>query len=218
MAKDNTFFWYELMTSDPAAAEAFYAGVVGWTPEAWQGPMPYTVMKAGERGVAGIMAIPDEAKAAGCRPGWLGYIKVADVEGAAAEVKAAGGTVHRAPDDIPRVGRFAVVADPQGAVFMMLKPEGPEMPPVPPMTAGHVGWHELYTSDWKEAFAFYERQFGWTKADTLDMGAMGTYLLFADTRDRDCGAVGGMMNRPPTMPQSVWGFYFVVDAIDAAGA
>ena len=215
MAKDNSFFWYELMTSDPKAAEAFYAKVVGWTPEAWDGPMPYTVMKAGEHGIGGIMAIPDEVCEAGGRPGWLGYVKVADADRAAADSKAAGGTVTREPDDIPKVGRFAVLADPQGAIFMVLAPSGPDVAP-PPMGAGHVGWHELYTSDNAQAFAFYEKVFGWQKKDALDMGPMGTYQLFADTREKDCGATGGMMNLPPNVPRPVWGFYFAVDAIDAA--
>lgn len=216
MAKDNSFFWYELMTSDPKAAETFYADVVGWTPQVWDGPMPYTVMNAGERGVGGIMAIPEDAKAAGGRPGWVGYVKTADVDATVAEIEAGGGKIQRAPDDIPNVGRFAVVSDPQGAVFMLLKPNGPDAPPAPPMTPGHVGWHELYTTDWEKGFAFYEKQFGWAKADALDMGPMGKYLLFADSREKDCGAVGGIMNLPPAVPVPVWGFYFVVDAIDAA--
>lgn len=216
MAKNDTFFWYELMTSDPKAAEAFYAKVVGWTPQAWDGPMPYTIMNAGDQGVGGIMALPEEAKANGCASGWVGYVKVADVDGALANVRAAGGKVQREPDDIPNVGRFAVVADPQGATFMLLQPSGPEMPEVPPQTPGHVGWHELYTSDHEKGMAFYEKVFGWVKEEAIDMGPMGKYQLFADARQKDCGAVGGMMNLPPTVPVPVWGFYFVVGPIDEA--
>lgn len=216
MAKTNTFFWYELMTPDPKAAEAFYAKVVGWTPEAWPGEMPYTILKAGEAGVGGIMALPEEAKSCGAGPGWLGYVKVDDTDKMAAAVKAAGGAVRREPDDIPGVGRFAVVSDPQGATFMLLAPNGPDEPQAAPMTPGHVGWHELYTKDGQKGFAFYEKLFGWAKADALDMGPMGTYQLFADSRDKDCGAVGGMMNMPEGVPMPVWGFYFIVDAIDPA--
>lgn len=216
MARNNTFFWYELMTSDPKAAEAFYAKVVGWKPTSWPGPMPYTIMNAGERGVGGIMGIPDEAKECGASPGWLGYIKVADVDAAAKAAETAGGKVQRAPDDIPNVGRFAVLADPQGATFMVLQPQGPEQPEVPPMTPGHVGWHELYTTDWAQGMAFYEGQFGWAKDTAMDMGPMGTYQLFADSRDKECGAVGGVMNLPQGVPSPVWGFYFIVDAIDPA--
>ncbi|TDR94910.1 VOC family protein [Enterovirga rhinocerotis] len=216
MARTNTFFWYDLMTSDPQAAGAFYANVVGWTLEDWPGDMPYTMVKAAGTGVGGIMAIPDEAKAVGARPGWLGYVKVDDADRAAAAVTAAGGSIQREPEDIPHVGRFAVVCDPQGAVFMMLAPTEPDQPGVPLMTPGHVGWHELYSSDPQKGFAFYETLFGWAKADALDMGPMGTYQLFADSRDKDCGAVGGMMRLPEGVPVPVWGFYFAVEAIDAA--
>lgn len=211
----KSFFWYELMTTDMDAAKDFYADVVGWRPEAWggSGTPPYTVMYAGERGVGGIMTIPDEAKQTGMPPAWLGYIHADDVDAQTEAVKKAGGTVHRAPDDIPGVGRFSVVADPQGAVFMLLKPDGPDQPPIAPNTPGHIGWHELYTTDWQKAFDFYSGQFGWAKGDPFDMGPMGTYQLFS----ADGGEpVGGMMNKPEQMPVPAWQFYFTVPAIDAA--
>lgn len=217
MARMNSFFWYELMTNDPKAAIAFYAKVVGWTPQPFEHDASYTVMNAGGRGVGGIMAIPDEVKAAGGRPGWAGYVKVDDVDKATAGLKAAGGQVHREPADIPHVGRFAVVADPQGAVFMMLKPNGPDMPADPITAPGHVGWHELYAADWEKGFDFYAGQFGWRKADfSVDMGPMGTYQLYSDGGDDM--AVGGMMNKPAEMPNPAWGFYFNVEGVEAAAA
>jgi uncharacterized protein len=80
----------------------------------------------------------------------------------------------------PNVGRFAVVADPGGAVFLLFKPNTEQEPkPVAPMTPGHVGWHELYAGDLDREFAFYSRLFGWTKDRAIDMGAMGTYQTFA---------------------------------------
>jgi uncharacterized protein len=69
--------------------------------------------------VGGLMPIPEDARAAGARPRWMGYIAVDDVDVYAARVNAVGGSVHRAPRDIPGVGRFAVVADPHGAGFML---------------------------------------------------------------------------------------------------
>ena len=106
--------------------------------------MQYIVFNAGERCVAGLMLLPEEAKAMGTPPCWLGYIHAKDVDAATASVKKAGGAVHREPSDIPEVGRFSVVADPQGAAFMLMSPTGPDQPPVARMTPGHVGWHELY--------------------------------------------------------------------------
>ncbi len=145
----NVFVWYELMTSDMEAAEAYYRDVVGWRPQDAELPdMRYTMMNAGDRAVAGIMTIPPEASQAGARPAWTGYIGVSDVDAASNALQQAGGAVHRAPADIPGVGRFSVVADPQGAIFQLFQPLGGQNPaPPPPMTPGYIGWHELYAGD-----------------------------------------------------------------------
>ena len=207
------FFWYELMTSDVKAAEAFYSAVVGWRGEKFGGNfMNYIVMNAADRGTVGIMDIPEDAKAMGAGPMWLGYIRADDVDAAAESLKKAGGKVHRAPRDIPEVGRFAVVDDPQGVTFMLMKPNGPDQPPVALGTPGHIGWHELLANDDKAAFDFYAGQFGWTKGDAMDMGAMGTYQLFASGGE----PVGGIMTKPANVPRPYWQFYFTVPALDAA--
>jgi predicted enzyme related to lactoylglutathione lyase len=212
---EKQFVWYELMTTDMDAAEAFYRAVIGWDAQAWGHPdMRYTIMSAGGKPVAGLTTISEDARAAGGRPGWLGYIYADDVDAATEALHQAGGKVQRQPADIPEVGRFSVVADPQGAMFMLFKPAGGDNPAAPPMTPGHVGWRELYASDWERAFDFYAGQFGWTKADSMDMGPMGTYQLFAAGGD----PIGGMMNKPEAIPSPAWLFYFTVDAADAAAA
>ena len=212
MPNTQSFFWYELMTTDVKAAEAFYAAVVGWRPESFGGSaMNYTVMNAADRGTAGLMLLPEEAKAMGTPPSWVGYIYAKDVDAAVASLEKAGGKVHRPPSDIPDIGRFAVVADPQGAAFMLMSPNGPDQPPVPAGTPGHIGWHELYASDWKSAFDFYAGQYGWTKGEAMDMGDMGTYQLLGD-------GTGAMMDKPAAFPAPFWLFYFNVPAIDAAAA
>ncbi|MEP9388820.1 VOC family protein [Mesorhizobium sp. KR9-304] len=205
------FFWYELMTTDVAGAEAFYKNVVGWTSEPFAG-MDYTIFSAGERAVAGLMLLPEEAKAMGTPPCWMGYIHARDVDAATAGVKKAGGAVYREPADIPDVGRFSVVADPQGAAFMLMSPMGPDQPPVPRMTPGHVGWHELYAGDYKSAFDFYAGQYGWTKVREFDMGEMGIYLIFASDGEE---GIGGIMTKPPQVPAPAWQFYFNVTNIQA---
>jgi predicted enzyme related to lactoylglutathione lyase len=205
----ENFFWYELMTTDVAAAETFYKTVIGWNSEPFGGGMPYIVLKAGDTGVGGIMAVPEGS---GLSPAWVGYIHSKNVDAATEGVKNAGGTVHREPADIPGVGRFSVVADPQGAMFMLLQPNGPDQPP-PPMTPGHIGWHELYASDWRSAFDFYSGQFGWEKVDEMDMGPVGKYLLY---KAGGADMAGGMMTKPDNVPAPVWQFYFIVDDIDAA--
>jgi predicted enzyme related to lactoylglutathione lyase len=213
MTDPRSFVWYELVTPDAEGASRFYADVVGWRAEPVAMPgATYTIMSAGPHRAAGIMALPEEMRAGGGRPGWIGYVGVADADAAAEALVAAGGAVHRPPDDIPGTGRFAVVADPQGAVFTLFQPAGPIGAPPPPMTPGTVGWHELYADDWEAAFAFYAALFGWTKAEAIPMGPMGTYQLFA----AGAAPVGGMMDRGAFVPAAVWGFYFAVAALDAA--
>jgi len=210
------FVWYELMTSDDEAATAFYSQVIGWqTADAGMPGMRYTLLSAGEAVIAGLMTLPQEASDAGARPGWVGYISVADVDAMAARLQAAGGQVHRPPEDIPGVGRFAVVADPHGAGFDLFRGSDDEQPPQPPMgTPGTVGWHELSAGDLDSAWAFYSGLFGWTKDSDRDMGEMGVYRMFAAGGE----AIGGMMDKPPEVPQPGWLYYFNVEAIAAAMA
>jgi predicted enzyme related to lactoylglutathione lyase len=214
----NAFIWYELMTSDTEAARAFYSAVVGWQPQELAGPHSgYTIWNAAGRGVGGMMRIPDEAYEKGAKPGWVGYIAVSDTDAAAAGIEEAGGTILRAPAEIPEVGRFAVAADPGGASFMLLAPtpRGEPPQPAPRMTPGTVGWHELYAADGEAAFAFYAGRFGWSEVSTTDMGPMGTYRLWSDGGEE---AIGGMMTAPPHAPEPGWRYYFVVEGIDAAAA
>jgi hypothetical protein len=210
--KPTSFIWYELMTSDTEAGKAFYREVVGWQTKAFEGGDDYTILEADGRGVGGVMKVPDEARERGARPCWLGYIAVDDVDAAAARVTEAGGTLHKDMMDIPNVGRIAMMSDPQGAPFYLIAPDGEDQPPAPPMTPGHVGWHELHTSDWEASFDFYSRQFGWAKADAMDMGPMGTYQLFTAGDDN---WIGGMFNAA-TFGRPGWLFYFVVADVDAA--
>jgi predicted enzyme related to lactoylglutathione lyase len=208
------FVWYELMTSDAAAAEEFYKTVVGWkTKDMSQGDMKYTGLLAGDAPVAGLMTLPKEACAAGAKPGWIGYIGVDDVDATAGRVSKAGGRIHVPPTDIPHVGRFATVADPQGTTFCLFQPAS-EMtrPAADPAKTGIVGWHELYAVDGKTAFDFYAELFSWTKAEAMDMGAMGVYQIFA----AGGAPIGGMMTKPPSVPVSFWNYYFQVDGIGAA--
>ena len=210
----SPFVWYELMTSDTGAAESFYRSVMGWDAKDSSMPgQPYTIFSAGSNKVGGLMPIPGEARAHGARPCWMGYIGVDDVDAHAARVTATGGTVHRAPQDIPDVGRCCVVSDPNGAAFILFRSMGgAPHPRAAPMAPGHVGWHELQTEDLEGAFAFYAALFGWTQAEAVDMGAMGLYQTFATGG----AAVGGMMKKMPGVPLPFWLYYFNVVALDAA--
>jgi hypothetical protein len=214
MSKYNgKFIWYDVMTPDTKAAEAFYKRVLGWSTKTFEGAGPYTIFSMGSVDVGGLMAITKEMQANGVPPCWTGYVGVDDVDDYAARVKKAGGAVRRGPEDIPGVGRFAVVADPHGAVFIIMKGNSAEGPPTAaPGTPGHVGWRELSAGDGKADFAFYSGLFGWTKAEAFDMGKMGVYQTFATGDD----PVGGVMTKMPEAPAPFWLYYFNVDAIDAA--
>jgi len=212
----GSFVWYELMTSDAKAAEAFYRDVVGWGAQPAPTAVPgveYTLLTVGTAPAAGLMAIPPDAAAMGARPGWIGYVGVESVDAAAAKVRELGGAVYKAPTDIPGVGRFAVVADPHGAVLALFKSQTPAAgaPPAPD-AVGHAGWRELFAGDLAPAFDFYAKLFGWTKAEAIDMGPMGVYQLFA----HDGVPIGGMMNKPAQAPKPYWNYYFNVDSVAAA--
>ncbi|WP_127090359.1 VOC family protein [Aquabacter cavernae] len=213
----GTFVWYELMTTDTEAANRFYADAVGWqTRDAGMPGMAYTLLSSGGDDIAGIMELPENARAMGAPPSWIGYVGVDDVDAGAASVAAGGGQVYRAPQDIPGIGRFAIVADPEGAVFALFQGDG-EMPPRnPAMRPGLVGWHELLATDPERAFAFYSGQYGWAKDQAIDMGPLGTYQLF--TYGGGSEGVGGMMARPPGVPVSFWTYYFTTDDIVFAEA
>ena len=218
---NGQFFWYELMTSDPQAALAFYGDVVGWTAQPFgdaPGDEPYMVVSGSAGPVGGVMAIPAEAKDCGMTPWWGGYVGSGGVDADAARLVAAGGRVQREAEDIPGVGRFAVMADPGGATFMLLKGSSPdEMDPVPPMAMGHVGWHELYSGAFDADLDFYTAAFGWTKGEAMDMGEMGLYQLVSQTGGSDFQSMSGaIMPQPKEMPVPLWLFYFIVGDIDAA--
>ena len=210
------FVWYDLMTSDCKAAESFYRSVIGWDAKsAGMIDRSYTLFSRGPMMVCGLMPIPEDACKAGALPAWSGYIGVDDVDVYTERVTAAGGAIRHAPEDIPGVGRFSVVADPHGALFNLFEAASDEeRAPVAPGTPGHIGWHELHAGDGASAFAFYANVFGWTKAEAMDMGEMGVYQIFATG-----GApVGGMMTKMPQTPAPFWLYYFNVDAVDAAMA
>jgi uncharacterized protein len=207
----SRFVWYELMTPDVRAAEAFYQEVVGWKVD--PSDPQYTLLKIGDAQVAGMMATPPELKAMGVPPAWSGYVSVDDVDAAEARILQLGGKVVRPGSDIPDVGRFAVVADPQGATFLLFKPARDDPPPMPAAEApGTTGWHELRAADGPAVFDFYATLFGWTRGEGLDMGPLGVYQLF----EIDGVPSGAVMTRESGATPPSWRYYFRVDAIDAA--
>jgi predicted enzyme related to lactoylglutathione lyase len=207
------FIWYQLLTTDVEAAKAFYAEVVGWgTRDASAPGMPYTLFAAGEASVAGLMGLSEDATKMGARPSWLGYVEVDDVDATADRVQGLGGVVHVPPTDIPDVSRFSIVADPQMATVGLFKGFKPRQEQVAdPRSRGRVGWHELLAADREQAWAFYGELFGWQKAQA-NAGVTDEYQQFSAGGQ----TIGGMMNKPPTVLDPCWLYYFNVGDIDAA--
>ena len=206
------FAWYELLTTDVAAAGAFYGEVVGWGVKDASSPeLAYTVLTAGEVPVGGLMDLPEEGRRLGATPRWVGYVAVDDMDAAATQIRRRGGAVLLPPTD-SNIGRVSVVADPQKATFALVtgltygqrQPSGLD-------ELGRVGWHELLAEDRNRIFDFYGELFGWQKAcgetDPPDL-----YQLFSAAGQ----TIGGMLTKLPSVPQPCWLYYFNVDDIGAA--
>ena len=171
------FIWHQLMTRDVAGARKFYSKLAGWKTLTWPLDPAYTVCHADAGPVAGIMEISPDLPA-GVPSHWLQYIGTRDVDGTAEAAVRAGGSIVKAASDMRGAGRYAILKDPQGAVFAVIDPENarPEPQGVPPL--GTFAWHELATSDREAAFAFYSGLFGWDAITRMDMGPAGVYLIF----------------------------------------
>jgi predicted enzyme related to lactoylglutathione lyase len=214
MARNGRFVWYDLITSDPVAAQAFYPETVGWKTQAWDsGPEPYTMWVAGETPLGGSGQLPVEAQRAGVTPFWIAYVGVADIEATVRRAQELGGRVHMPPTEIPTVGRFAHIIDPHGGRIGLL--ESLVDGPVPdPMMDGGVSWHELYSPDYEASWTFYSGIFPWQAATTMDMGEAGKYFIFRHAEDADEHWLGGMFSPPGPPPQ--WLNYVNVADLDEA--
>lgn len=210
------FVWHELMTTDTKAAMAFYSEVIGWKTQAFEesqpGKEPYMMWVGSQGPLGGVMTLPEEAKKMGAPPHWMGHVAVTDVDATLAQVKAKGGNIYVPPMAIPKVGRFSVIADPQGASLSVFQPDG-DMQPHDTSKQGEISWNELLTTDAKAAFGFYSELFGWKLLTEMDMGPAGKYLIYGQGDKQ----YGGVMTKTPEMSfPSCWVYYIQVDDIDAA--
>lgn len=223
------YIWYELMTPDAKASEAFYGPMLGWR---FGGGDDYREIHGSEGGVGGMLQLTPEMTGGGARPCWIGYILVDDVDTMVASVTDGGGSIYMPARDMPGIGRFAMVADPQGAAFYVMKPTPPTDNPDMASNAfsydrpriGHCAWNELATSDPAAALHFYGQRFGWVKDGEMDMGPMGKYEFLRHTGRAPDGSppghgmLGAVMPKMPQVPVSAWTHYFRVADIDAAVA
>jgi len=208
---NGRFCWYELMTTDPEAAHAFYGKIAGWTTCPWEeGDEPYVMWMNGEKPIGGVMTLPEEAAADGAPPCWLAYVSTPDADAAVAKAETLGGKLLKAMD-IAQVGRIAILADPTGGVLALLQPEAETPGHDGVADVGEFSWHELAARGWSAAWSFYSDMFGWQEAGDMDMGEMGAYQMFG----RGEHPLGGMYDGPQDMPAG-WLFYVRVPDANAA--
>lgn len=207
----GTFFWRELLTADVPAAVAFYTEVVGWRTEPFAGLAGYT-MWLGEQGPLGGVLKLDPAAGLGTRPTWIASVQVEDVDGVARRAQERGGRVCSAPEDVPDVGRAAVVADPQGALLSIFRPAR-AMEVHDAAQDGEFCWSELQTPDAAAAVSFYGGLLGWTVLQEMDMGALGTYRIFGIGGQR----LGGIYPGSPGPGQpATWLYYASTGDLEGA--
>lgn len=206
------FCWLDLMTTEPGAAKDFYEKVAGWgTVVDDAGGQPYTMWMNGPEPIGGVMDMPPQAAAAGAPPSWMAHVSTPDLEATMAKAEELGATIEMSKP-IPGVGSFAVISDPQGAVFAAFEPEGDAPGHDGPANVGEFSWHELATDDWEAAWAFYSELFEWEKTGEFDRGEAGMYHMFG----RNGQTLGGMYGRMPEMPVNAWLYYVRVPDVEAA--
>jgi uncharacterized protein len=210
--------WYELITPDPDGATKFYGAVVGWKiGEPIGGDQDYRMIGRSDDGFAGgVLKLTEEMQSHGARPIWLGYIGVEDVDATVAAIESRGGKALMPAFDIPQ-GRIAMVADPQGNAFYVMKPIPPADKPdavsdvFSPTEEQRVSWNELTTGDPAAARTFYGDLFGWTSDEFMPMGELGEYRFFAHA-----GTTIGAVCQPMPGGSAKWRYYIRVPSISTA--
>ena len=207
------FVWHELMTTDTDAAAAFYSKVVPWKTQD-SGMPSYTLWMAGKTQVGGLTGLPDGSDS-GTPPHWIVYVATPDVDATVAEAQRLGGKVLKGATDIPNMGRYAVLTDPQGATFAVYSPPGSPPDGAANGGPGEFTWHELATTDYAAAMSFYSELFGWEKGPGHDMGSMGVYQLIV----HGGAQVGGIYNlSTPSTPAHWLSYVRVPDCTKATNA
>jgi predicted enzyme related to lactoylglutathione lyase len=196
------FVWHEQVSSDPKQAQEFYEQLFGWGNEVYE-EMDYTMISSGDQSHGAYSKAMEGAPP----PHWLGHVRVESLDDTVEKAKGAGGSVLAGPFEMEEIGRFAIVADPQGAFVSVYQPAGDA-----PQPQGVFVWDELGTSDVDGAQRFYESVFGWT---TTDLGEeFGGYRIFNSGDD----GIAGLMSLQDQSGSPRWQPYVYVEDPDATVA
>lgn len=203
------FVWHELYTKDVEASKKFYGGLFGWTTEdVPMGPdWSYTIWKRGDKQVGGMMDIANlPGGGEHVPPHWASYVSVADVDQAAERATALGGKVQGSCMDIPNVGRFAVLEDPQGAYIYLFRSATGDPADGMPENWEFV-WETLMTSDVPKALDFYKQVVGWEPKED------GETPIFTRKSGEEAAYVANVSPNPPGVPSN-WSTYVGVDKLE----
>ena len=203
--RTGQFVWRELMTTDTAKAKGFYGELFGWAfKDVDMGPMTYTLVHVGEKQIAGMMKSPPGGPP---HPFWSSYVSVTDVDATVKAWEASGGKLLMPAQDIPNVGRFAYVMDPQGGVLAVFRGATGDGEASMPPKLGEFCWESLMTSDVAKAKDFYMKVIGWT----LGEGPDPSMVVMKSAG----GPVADVMGCPPGVP-TMWGTYVHVEKVEAS--
>jgi len=204
------FVWHELLTTDTAAAGAFYPRVAGWKSEAWEKDSSYTLWVGRAGPMGGVMRMPEDAGAGPSH--WMPYISTPDVAATVEAARNLGARVCKDTTEIPNAGTFAVLADPQGATFAVHATSMPTGNAGGAPNEGDFSWHELATTDPDAALPFYSELFGWKAGPRHDMGEIGFYQIFTQGGRQ----IGGIYKLQPGITTSHWLSYVRVSDVGKA--
>jgi predicted enzyme related to lactoylglutathione lyase len=205
------FVWRDLVTESPDAVKPFYAALFGWEfVESRALGAPYTLVKSGDQFIAGI------SKARRPQPEqpvsqWLSFMSVADVDRAAEQTRAAGGSIVAGPLDLPNVGRGAVVLDPDGAPLGLLRSRAGDPVDAQAPALHRFMWTEHLSRDPRASAAFYEALVGFELRRVELAG--GPYWVLVKGRER-----AGLLRNPIAVDRPVWLAYVRVEDPAASAA
>jgi len=198
----GVFVWRELMSGNVNESKRFYSEVFGWKMEDFpMGDFQYTVIKANDRQIGGMMPKQPGME----HSAWLAYVSVADVDKAASEAKKAGGTVIVEPKEIPNVGRFSILADPQGGVITAFRDAKEDRVPDGRPAVGEFCWEQLSVAEPSKVKSFYQSVIGWTFEPFGEM-------VVAKAGEK---SVASLNQAPPNTP-SQWLSFVSVDKLSSA--
>lgn len=204
--RPGTVIWMDLLTPDVRRASRFYSAVFGWKFEfSPEGDYAYATLNG--KPVASIVKL--EGAIEGAAGLWLPSIAVSDVKTAVNTVYKKGGSILKGPEDLPGRGRYALIEDPSGAVFMVLRAETGD----PPRSevSGRWVWDELWTDDVDAAAGFYKSVFSYHLVSFKD-GKGGNYQVMG----RDGSPLAGVVKLPLPKVKPTWLGYLQVNNVDTS--